>query len=192
MAGAGEQLVSGPIVVFMGAPGSGKSTQAAATAKELNVPIVSSADLVKENAAELKKAQTPGITGIEPETDPLLNKFFEARLQRGDLSKGMILDGYPNTKDHADFVRKLIAEGVIPRPIIINLTVPDDVVRKRLGGKDAQVSASVEQRLKDYHREFTSVEIYFPGAGITNVDGTKKPKAVTKEINAILKAKLGK
>ena len=140
MAGAGEQLVNGPIVVFMGAPGSGKSTQAAATAKELNVPIVSSADLVKENAAELKKAQTPGITGIEPETDPLLNKFFEARLQRGDLSKGMILDGYPNTKDHADFVRKLIAEGVIPRPIIINLTVPDDVVRKRLGGKDAQVS----------------------------------------------------
>ena len=50
----------------------------------------------------------------------------------------------------------------------------------------------MEQRLKDYHREFTSVEIYFPGAGITNVDGTKKPKAVTKEINAILKAKLGK
>jgi len=192
MTGAGQQLVTGPIVIFLGAPGSGKTTQATVTAKELNVPIISAAEMVKENAAELKKAQTPGITGIEPETDPLLNKFFEARLQRGDVSKGMILDGYPNTKDHADFVAKLVASGVISKPIIINLNVPDDVVRKRLAGKEGQLSTSVEQRLKDYHREMAAIEIYFPAAGITTIDGTKKPKAVTNDISAILKARLGK
>jgi adenylate kinase len=186
-----EQLVRGPVVVLMGAPGSGKSTQAAAIAKYLKTPIVSAEELIRTNEAELKKAQTPGITGIEPQTDPLLNKFFEARLQRGDLANGVILDGYPNTKDHADFASKLVADGVMPKPIIFDLAVPDDVVRKRLGGKDRKVSDSVEQRLKDYHRETTAVAIYFPNADITKIDGTKKPGKVTKQIVAVLKQKIG-
>src|SRR3974390_3446134 len=90
---SGQQLVTGPVVVFLGPPGSGKSTQAAEAATNLKVPVVSAGELTKENAAEPAKARTAGIPGMEPETDPLLNKFFEARLKRGDLSNGMILDG---------------------------------------------------------------------------------------------------
>src|SRR4051794_11594592 len=97
---SGEQLVHGPVVVFLGAPGSGKTTQAAAAAKYLNVPIVSVSDLIRNNTRELKKVQTPGISGMEPESDPVLNKFFEVRLKEGDVANGFILDGYPNTNDH--------------------------------------------------------------------------------------------
>jgi adenylate kinase len=190
--GFGQQLVSGPVVVFLGAPGSGKSTQAAAAAKYLKVPVVSAAELVRDNADELRKVYRHGITGIVPETDPLLNKFFQARLNKGDLSGGMILDGYPNTKDQADFASKLVASGVVSKPIILHLQVPDDVVRKRLAGKDGKLPSSAEQRLKDYHREVTAIEIYFPNADVTLIDGTKKPGAVTKKVNAVLKAKFGK
>ena len=189
---SGQQLVTGPVVVFLGPPGSGKSTQAAEAAKYLKVPVVSAEELIKENAAELAKARTSGITGMEPETDPLLNKFFEARLKRGDLSNGMILDGYPNTKDQADFSSKLVASGYISKPIILHLQVPDQVVRKRLAGKDGKVPDSVEQRLKDYHRETTALEVYFPKAEVINVDGTKKRGAVTKQINKILKTRFAK
>ena len=51
----GEPLVTGPIVVLLGPPGSGKTTQAAAVAKYLGVPIVSVAELIKDNAAEYRK-----------------------------------------------------------------------------------------------------------------------------------------
>ena len=188
----GEQLVIGPIVVLLGPPGSGKTLQSAAIAKYLNVPIVSVADLVTENAAELAKVQTRGITGMEPETDPLLNKFFEARIRTGDLMKGMVLDGYPNTKDHADFAAHLLEAGLITKPLIVHLRIPDSIVRKRLAGKTGQVPDAVEQRLKDYHRETTALKIYFPKADIVDVDGTKKPHAVTRNIESVLRARYQK
>jgi hypothetical protein len=78
--GWGEQLVKGPIVVLLGPPGSGKTLQAAGAAKYLNVPVVSVEELIKSNTAELQRVPTRGITGMEYQTDPILNKFFEARL----------------------------------------------------------------------------------------------------------------
>jgi len=116
VSGFAQQLVNGPLVVLLGPPGSGKSTQAAAVSKHLKVPVVSVEQLIQENAAEIQKTRTRGITGMEPQTDPILNKFFRARLEKGDVSKGMVLDGYPNTKDHADFASKLAETGVIRNP----------------------------------------------------------------------------
>jgi len=129
---------------------------------------------------------------MEPETDPMLNRFFEARLQKGDLSSGMLLDGYPNTVDHANFVAKLVRDGVITKPFVVHLVIPDDVVRKRLRGSAASVAASAEQRLKDYHRETDAIKVYFPEADIVEIDGTKKPDKVRAKIKAALKAKFGK
>jgi len=76
--------------------------------------------------------------------------------------------------------------------VVIHLKVPDDVVRKRSKGKDGKVPESVEQRLKDYHRETMAVTVYFPNADITEIDGTKKPRTVTKNIIEVVKAKFGK
>jgi adenylate kinase len=188
----GQPLVTGPVVLLLGPPSSGKTLQAAALAKHLKIPIVAVSDLIRDNAAELQKARTRGITGMEPETDPLLNKFFEARLQNGDLAGGMILDGYPNTKDHADFATKLVETGVMSKPVIVHLLVPDDVVRKRAKGKDGKIPDAVEQRLKDYHRETMALKIYFPSAEIIDIDGTKKPNTVTKNIQKALKARFDK
>jgi hypothetical protein len=78
----GEQLVKGPIVVLLGPPGSGKTLQAAAAAKYLNVPVVSVEELIKSNAADFRRARIPGITGMEPQTDPMLNKFSRPGFMR--------------------------------------------------------------------------------------------------------------
>jgi adenylate kinase len=124
---------------------------------------------------------------MEPETHPVLNRFFEARLRQGDVANGMILDGYPTTNDHANFASKLVEAGVMPKPVILHLLIADEVVRKRLGGRDGNLSASAEQRLKDYHRETVALRIYFPDADITDIDGTRGIRTVTKRVEAVLK-----
>lgn len=181
-----QTKVVGPVVLFLGPPGSGKSTQAAAAAKMLKLPVVAVDDLIKANPTVFQKIRSTGISGMEPQTDPVLNRLFAERLAKGDLARGMILDGYPSTKDHSDYLAKMVAAGTLPKVLGIELQVPDDVVLKR-SEKAAKSATSVEQRLKDYHREMDMVRTYFPDAEIVGVDGTGTPKAVEKEIHTLLR-----
>src|SRR5688572_29794336 len=93
--GQAETKVEGPLVLFVGPPGSGKSTQATAAARLLKVPVVAVDDLISANKATFDKIRGSGISGMEPQTDPVLNRLFSERLEKGDLWSGMILDGYP-------------------------------------------------------------------------------------------------
>jgi len=185
--GRAETTVGGPVVLLIGPPGSGKSTQAAAAARVLGVPVVAVDDLIKANAAVFTKLRRSGISGMEPQTDPVLNRLFTERLEKGDLSRGMVLDGYPSTKDHADYLTGLIKKGVLPNPLTIVLQIPDETVLKRTRKAGRDSAASVEQRLKDYHREMDMLKLYFPSAEIVTVDGTKSIKKVERDILALLR-----
>ena len=187
-----EHRIEGPLVLLIGPPGSGKSTQGAKVAKKWRLPLVSVEDLIEENQDVIQKLRKSGIKGIEPETDPVLNQLFEERLKRGDLAKGAVLDGYPSTKDHGDFLAKMVQTRQLPNPVVIQLEIPDEEVRKRMAKVSGSNMESVEQRLKDYHREMDMVRLYFPNADITTIDGSKKPKKVRKKINKLLKSKLKK
>ncbi len=184
--GHAQTKVDGPVVLFIGPPGSGKSTQTTAAARLLKVPVVAVDDLIKDNAATFEKLREKKISGMEPQSDPVLNRLFSERMEKGDLSSGIIFDGYPSTKDHVDYLSNLVKNGVIPKPLVIELQIPDETVLKRTKkAKDSPVS--VEQRLKDYHREMDMVRIYFPEAEIIATDGTKSIKKVERAVSDILK-----
>ncbi len=187
-----EQKIEGPLVLLIGPPGSGKSTQGVRVARKWRLPLVSVEELIADNQDAIRKLRASGVTGIEPETDPVINQFFEERLKRGDLTKGAVLDGYPSTKDHGDFLTRMVQAGQLPDPVVIQLEISDEEVRKRMAKVPGRNMESVEQRLKDYHREMDMVRLYFPNADITSVDGSKKPKRVNKNINKLLKSKLKK
>lgn len=190
--GQAQTTIEGPLILFIGPPGSGKSTQAAAAAQLLKLPVVGVDDLIKANPATFEKIRKSGISGMEPQSDPVLNKLFLERLDKGDVSNGMILDGYPSTKDHGDFLAGLIKKGVLPKPLAIDLQIPDATVLKRTKKIPNDPQASVEQRLKDYHREMDMVRLYFPEVEIITVDGTKSIKKVEKEVGDILKKRYKK
>ena len=184
--GHAQTKVDGPVVLFIGPPGSGKSTQTTAAARLLKIPVVAVDDLIKDNAATFEKIRENKISGMEPQSDPVLNRLFSERMEKGDLSSGIIFDGYPSTKDHVDYLSNLTKNGVIPKPLVIELQIPDETVLKRTKkAKDSPVS--VEQRLKDYHREMDMVRIYFPEAEIIATDGTKSIKKVERAVSDILK-----
>ncbi len=145
--------------------------------------LISADDLIDQNHQAFEKYRRPEIHGVEPRVDPVLNKLVEAKLRALDLSHGVILDGYPAAKEQGDYLRDLITRLNLPRPVIIQLVVPDGVVRKRLKSENRE---DVEQRLKDYHRELDFARIYFPQADIREIDGTKPPATVAKAIQSAL------
>lgn len=180
-----QPLVEGPFIVFIGPPGSGKTSQALKAAKVLRLPVLSAEEMVLSNRAAFAKIERAGLSGLEPRSDPLMNTIFGGRVSSGKFTRGLIVDGYPATKEHADYVRKLVLEGRLPNPIIIQLDVPEDVVRRRLA---KQAGPTLEQRLKDYQREMGMLHAYFPGANVQRVDAGRKPGAVAKDVKRILRA----
>lgn len=181
----------GPFVLVIGPPGSGKSTQAKQIAATLRVPIVSDEELIENNPEAFEVLKKNNLSGMEPQTNPVLNRLFKERFQKGGLEKGVVLDGYPATKDHADFIAALVQAGELPNPLIIQLMVPDEVVRQRMAAGGG-MSEAVEQRLKDYHREFDVLELYFPDADLEKIDGNKTPEKVKANIAKLLKKRFNR
>ncbi len=177
----GQAQTAGPVIVMIGPPGSGKTTQTEILRKGRGMAVVAADDLIARNQQAFERFAKPQIQGVEPRLDPALNRLVEQALGSIDLSKGVVLDGYPAAKIHGDHLVVLRQRLHLPKPIVIHLRVPDEVVRKRLKNQ-----SDVEQRLKDYHRELDFARVYFPEADIRDVDGTKKPAAVAKAIRGLL------
>jgi adenylate kinase len=192
MALPGQNAPNGPVILFIGPPGSGKTTQAAAAAKKHKLPVIARQDLIAVDPAAFQKNRPKAIQGMTEESDPFLNQLFARKLAQADVARGFILDGYPATKDHADFVAKLVREGRLPNPIVIQLDIPDDVVMKRMKSSHEATDGVLQQRIKDYHREMDMLKLYFPNATVETVDATAKAGKVTKRVEEALKKHLPK
>jgi adenylate kinase family enzyme len=179
----------GRIVILIGPPAAGKSAQAAFIHKQYGLPVVSADDLIQANPQAFARLKEFRVDDMEPHSDPVLNQLVRQKLHTVDLSKGVILDGYPATKGHADSLKALVEElGLIQEVTVFQLEVPDDVARQRVKrGKSSSVDPKTfEQQLKDYRREMGYVQVYFPNAKIHQLDGTKKSNVISKNIQSIL------
>ncbi len=179
---ASPLIAAGPLVMIVGPPGSGRTTQAQLLKKDLGMAVITADDLIAQNQQKFQKYRVPALKGVDPHLDPAMNSLVEDALGSADLSKGVVLDGYPASKIQADFLSGLRTKHNLPRPVVIHLMAPDEVVRQRL----ANQSRDVEQELKDYHREFDFVREYFPDADIRAVDATKQRANIEKEIRKIV------
>jgi adenylate kinase family enzyme len=111
-----------------------------------------------------------------------MDSLVEEAIRSADLSKGLLLAGYPASKAQGDFLVGLRQKYQLPKAVVIHLSLPDDVARKRL----ANQKHDTEQLLKDYHRELDFVRIYFPQADIRDIDATQEPAAISRAISSIL------
>ena len=145
--------------------------------------VVSVEDLIAQDPQAFQRFRRPEIQGVEPRLDPVLNRLVGERLRTIDRSKGVILDGYPASKEQGDHLTSLIAEFQFSAPIVLQLRVSDAEVHKRAQKSGTQ---NVEQALKDYHRELDFARTYFPQARIYEIDGAKPVPEVAKEIRKVL------
>lgn len=122
-------------VVFLGAPGSGKGTQAKELSSRLGIPHISTGDMLREavkNETELGRQAAPIMAsgGLVP--DDLMVGIIGERLRSGDASKGFILDGFPRTVVQAQKLDALLAGNGNGKPKVVYLSVPDEVIVRRI------------------------------------------------------------
>jgi len=122
----------------VGPPGSGKGTQAKRIAQSHAIPHVSTGDIlreaIREGTAVGRKAEGFMSAGnLVP--DDLMIRIIEERFQRGDTSKGYILDGFPRTVPQAVALDALLARLREPLHAVILLECGDGVVVERITGR---------------------------------------------------------
>ncbi len=126
------------IVILLGHPGAGKGTQARAIMHRLNIPQISTGDMLREAIAtktpygrEAKSRMDAG----ELVSDAIVNGIVADRISRADCNNGFILDGYPRTVSQAETFRSQMSNG--DQLSVIEIGADSDRLRKekRLVGR---------------------------------------------------------
>jgi adenylate kinase len=178
------------VLILIGAPGSGKNTQSGYLQNTYAIPVISADELVKANPDAVASIQTVGVPPIDPRQDSIMNQLVQAKLKTIDTTKGFILDGYPATKDQADFLASLMQQTQYPAPLVLQLHVPDSVAKKRLAKSRNPNDREplLSQAIEDYHREMGLIQVYYPNVNIKQLNANQSPEKVSKTIKAIVDA----
>src|SRR5207248_1611810 len=133
--------IVGPII-FLGAPGVGKGTQAQRIAERYDIPQISTGDILREHVTQGsalgQKAKAIMDRG-ELVPDKIVCDMVAARLNQPDCQRGFILDGFPRTAEQAKWLDGMLAVktfgGKKLAPVVIDFTVSYNELIKRLTGR---------------------------------------------------------
>jgi adenylate kinase len=179
-------------LVLLGAPGSGKGTQAAMLKAELKVPHISTGDLLRGAV----KAGTP--LGLKAKavmeagklvSDDIVLGMLEERITQPDAKGGFILDGYPRNVAQCEALESLLTRIGQPLDIAVKLKVPSELIVDRIAGRAAaegrkdDTPETVRERLRVYAEQTAPVAEHFGAIGrLRIVDGVGDVDAVFKRI----------
>ena len=125
-------------IVLLGAPGSGKGTQAKKLMAERNIPQISTGDMLRAAVAEGtrfgQKAKVIMERG-ELVPDDIMLGIISERLAQPDAADGFILDGFPRTEQQALDLEELLDQLGTPLDAAVLMDVDFDILMKRLTGR---------------------------------------------------------
>jgi adenylate kinase len=123
------------VILFLGAPGSGKGTQSSWLSGQLGIPSLSTGDMLR---AEAGRNTTAGIklrkilaSGFLVD-DEVVCQAVSARLRREVPARGIVLDGFPRTRKQAECLDRILSGMGMPRPVVLHLDVSRDRLLSRL------------------------------------------------------------
>ena len=155
----------GLFVVFTGAPGCGKGTQARILKEKTHIVHLSTGEMLRQFAQkdtplghELKATLERG----EFASDEMIIEMVKNRIAEPDCEHGFILDGFPRTLPQAEVLEGLMAEQNIKLSAVLEIQVPDEIIMERILGRYACMQCGA-----GYHDKFQKPQIY----GVCDVCG---------------------
>lgn len=183
-------------IVLLGAPGSGKGTQAALLVEELKLPHISTGALLR---SAVKAGTKLGIKAKavldrgELVSDDIILGLLEERLSQADTEAGFILDGYPRNLAQARALDELLSRIDQPVDEALQIDVDVEMVIARIAGRAAEEGRSddteevVRNRMKVYSDHTAPVVDYYAQQGLlSRVLGEGTIEEVFQRIKGVL------
>ena len=125
-------------IVMLGAPGSGKGTQAQRIQQDHGLPQVSTGDLLRRAVADktplgLKAKQAMDLGELV--SDDIVLGMIKERIAEADAQRGFVLDGFPRNTSQANSLDALLAELGLQLDRAVLMDVDLDILMKRLTGR---------------------------------------------------------
>jgi adenylate kinase len=183
-------------LVLLGAPGSGKGTQATRLREHLQVPHITTGGILRsavEAGTPLGKVVGPIMAAGNLVSDDLMLGLLEERFAQPDTGNGFILDGYPRNLAQAAALDELLERIGQPMDLAVQLDVGNELLVERLAGRAKlegradDTPESVRNRLKLYDDVTAPViEHYRKQGKLAHLDGVGTLDAVfTRILEAI-------
>ena len=121
-------------LIFLGAPGAGKGTQAEIIAAELKIPTISTGNIIREalaNGTDMGLKAKSFIEAGKLVPDDVVIGIIKERLAADDCANGFILDGFPRTIPQAEALDNM---GIIIDKVV-DIDVPDENIVNRMSGR---------------------------------------------------------
>jgi adenylate kinase len=183
-------------IVLLGAPGSGKGTQAALMVEQLNLPHISSGELLRSTVregTELGLRAKAVMDRGELISDDIMLGLIEERLSRDDVAAGFILDGYPRNIAQAVALDGLLTQLDKPLDEALQIDVDIEKVIQRIAlraskeGRSDDSEAVARKRMQVYAEQTAPVAEYYAKNGLlTRVLGMGAIEEVFQRIMGVL------
>ncbi|HTR04908.1 MAG TPA: adenylate kinase [Thermoanaerobaculia bacterium] len=185
-------------IVFLGPPGSGKGTQAKLLAERLQVPAISTGDIlraaVKDRTPLGLQAQATMEKG-ELVSDALIVALIRDRVAQKDARGGFILDGFPRTLEQGRALEALLLEAGEGLSAAVNFEVPEKSLVDRMAGRaKAEGRAddrpeTIRERLRVYREKTEPLQAFYAERGLlAGVDGVGTVEDVAARVDDALAA----
>jgi adenylate kinase len=125
-------------IVLMGAPGSGKGTQAQRLVTQFHIPQISTGDILRQHrkdGTELGKRADAIMAAGKLVDDATMLEIIRERIARPDAQSGFILDGFPRTQTQAEALTALMKDLGTPIDAVVLFDVGTDELVRRISGR---------------------------------------------------------
>jgi adenylate kinase len=183
-------------IVLLGAPGSGKGTQAALLEKRLGVPHISTGVLLRqavEDDTPLGRQASAVMDRGELVPNDVMLVLIEERLGQPDAQKGFLLDGYPRNLSQARSLDKLLERICQPLDEAIQIDIDTRAVIARIAKRATREDRNddteevVRRRMQVYEEQTAPVADYYAERGLlTRVLGTDSIDEVLQLILSVI------
>ena len=155
----------GLFVVFTGAPGCGKGTQARILKEKTHICHLSTGEMLREYAQKdtpLGRSLNAALERGEFATDEMIIEMVKNRIDEADCRHGFILDGFPRTMPQAEVLESMMSDKGIKLNCVLEIQVPDEIIMERILGRYSCMKCGA-----GYHEKFQKPKIY----GVCDVCG---------------------
>ena len=163
-------------LIFLGAPGAGKGTQAEVVCNELNIPAISTGNMLRE---AVKNGTPAGLAAKECMDkgdlvpDEIVIGILKDRIAQDDAKNGFILDGFPRTVSQAEALEKMGVQ--IDK--VVEIHVADEKITSRMSGRRVCEGCG-----NSYHIEYKPTKV----EGVCDACGAKVVQRVDDKPETVL------